>query len=170
MTSRQLHDHLTELKNLRREFNEFKSTALERISRLTAAGVAVGENLSSAVVITNTSPTDLDAVSPTPGTAVIVELFMPHTGLAQITLTSRMALDSTTPVGVVSYKVSGATTKAATDNESLAWRSFAANVQVQASFVSYPVLNAGLNVIEMQARTTSGTLSIQRTWLGAKPW
>lgn len=135
------------------------------------AGVASGILNTTPLTFTNTGFLDLDAVTGgTPGTAVIVTLEMPYTGLAQVVLSARLQNSAVGGITVLGYKVTGATTINSTDNDCLSFNAHAANVGVLRSWVAFPTLNAGTNVIEMQARVSGNTGNIQRTQLGARPW
>lgn len=120
-------------------------------------------------VFTNTVFADMDALTGTPlGGPLSVAA---ETGdSALVILTSNLWNTTAGQFTVVGFRVSGATTVAATDNDALYYESSNAADQIQASWSGLITgLTPGTNTFEMVARVAAGTGNARRNRITVLP-
>ena len=99
---------------------------------------------------TSTSFTDLATAGP--------EAASVTTGVrAVVWLTAHLINNTVTAACVMGYAVSGATTTAANDSDSLAFEFPTANLAIRASWIGFATLTAGVNTFTAKYRVTAGT-------------
>lgn len=139
----------------------FVSTAANAIAARTPQAQTVAPGTETT---TNTSYTSLTSAGPavtvTTGTAAL------------ILLSSKMTMNTNTAEMFASAAVSGATTVASSDTNSISMQPATAagnSIRVSAAFF-LTSLNAGSNTFTMQYRVTAGTGSYDRRHLAVIPW
>jgi len=118
-----------------------------------ATSIAAASNTSDRT-FTNTSALDLDALTGGAGTMTAVAVTVTTGTLAIVTLSA--IASNTAGVVFLSYRVSGATTIAASGPIGCR-REDAASQEVTSAFAHVVTLTAGVNVFELQASVTAGT-------------
>jgi hypothetical protein len=120
----------------------------------------------SAASFTNTSFADLDALTGTPlGSAVTATVDIGPTGLALVSFSG--VIDTSSGISLLGFRVSGATTVAASDTTA-AWNESANRITVGRT-VLVGSLNSGSNTFELQARVTAGTGTLVNVYLAVQP-
>lgn len=144
------------------------------VARFTTAGLrgleAVTDTEPNSRTFTNTSFLDLDALTGGSGTITAVAATVTTGTRALVTISAQLQNDTLNAVSLLSYRVSGATTVAASDDWSALARAAVANdaTTVTRSRI-HTGLTAGSNTFEVQARVTGGTGTILRIDLTVVP-
>lgn len=139
----------------------------DQLAFLLRTGVYDRDNEAGGVTFTNTSYLDLnDLTGGSAGAAVAVTLDVPSAGVVQVAVGCQMSNATVGARTFLGYRVSGATTSAASDNDAYVMESDPATTNFQASWVTFASVNAGSNVFELQAKVSSGTGTLARTAIG----
>lgn len=119
---------------------------------------------------TNTGYLDLDALTGGAGTSTAVLASVATGTRALVTINAELANDTDAAFTLLSYRISGATTLAASDTWSAYYKASAAGASgvVSRSRV-HTGLTAGTNEFEVQARVLSGTGTVQKIDLVVVP-
>ena len=140
----------------------------DQLAFLLRASVMDQDNNAGGVTFTNTGFLDLDALTGgAAGAAVAVTLDVPTAGLVYVHVSGNMNNATAGARTMLGYRISGATTTAASDNDCLLYESGAATDAAQMSWASFATCNAGSNTFELQAHVSSGTGALSRTQIGA---
>lgn len=114
---------------------------------------------------TNTSYLDLDALTGGSGTISAVSVSVDTDTFVIVHVGAQLSNSDAGARTFVSYRISGATTTAASDVWAMDVESGAANDTYHASNTTFQTVTAGTNVFEVQARVTTGTATISDMYL-----
>lgn len=131
-----------------------------------ATSMAVAQSvLGTSRTFTNSTFLDLDALTGGAGSMAAVAVTVTTGTLVKVTVGCQFANTTAAAFGSLSYRISGATTLAASHNWAFVAESAAANADIGASRVSWQTVTAGVNTFECQALTSTGTQTINNVQL-----